>query len=140
MNYTFSSPVTLSSDDDDFDDTPNKEIVDAINARLGYDETDLAEYLAEDLELLVCSVTMEVRLGINGITCRTTCVVEEELKPGLLNKLSDFISGQFSDGWGEGFEQREFTIGRHEKFYASFWSEDRWSLDVVGFSKVTVDE
>jgi len=139
MNYTFSSPVTLSFDGDDIV-TPNREVVYAINARLGYDETDLAEYLAEDLELLVCSVTMEARLGINGITCRTTCVVEEELKPGLLNKLSDFITAQFSGSWGECFEQEEFTIGRHEKFYASFWSEDHWSLDVVGFSTVNIDE
>lgn len=134
MNYTFSSPVILSSDDGDFDETPNQEMVDAINARIGYDGTDLADYLAEDLEMLVCGVTMEVRLGITGITCRTTCEVEEELKPGLLNKLSDFISGQFSDGWGEGFEQTEFQISNRVEFYASFWSEDHWSLDVVGFS------
>lgn len=139
MNYTFSSPVTLTSNDEDAFVTPNQEVVDAINARIGYDETDLAEYLAEALEMVVSSVTMEVRLGINGIVCRTTCEVEEELKPGLLNNLSDFITAQFSDGWGECFEQEEFSIQWHGKFYASFWSEYKWSLDATGFSAVDIN-
>ncbi len=139
MNYIFSSPVILSSNSDDTI-KPTQDIVDAINDRIDHDETDLAEYLSEALDMIVSSITMEVRLGINGIivdgiTCRTTCEVEKELKPGLLNNLSDYISGQFSDGWGESFEQQEFSIDGGEEFYAEFWSEDKWSLDVVVFSK-----
>lgn len=35
----------------------------------------------------------------------------EEFKETLTNIIDD-ASGQFSDGWGEGFEQREFKVGR----------------------------
>ncbi len=138
MNYVFSSPVILSSDNDDAIKPP-QDIIDAINDRIDHDETDLAEYLSEALEMIVSKITMEVRPSITGIICRTTCEVDEELKPGLLNNLSDFISGQFSDGWGEGFEQEEFSIDGGEEFYAEFWSEKNWSLDVVVFSKSDIN-
>ncbi len=138
MNYVFSSPVILSSDNDDAI-KPTQEIIDTINDRIDHDETDLAEYLSEALEMIVSKITMEVRPSITGIICRTTCEVDEELKPGLLNNLSDFISGQFSDGWGEGFEQEEFSIDGGEEFYAEFWSEKNWSLDVVVFSKSDIN-
>lgn len=35
----------------------------------------------------------------------------EEFKE-TLNKIIDDAGGQFSDGWGEGFEQRDFKVGR----------------------------
>lgn len=35
----------------------------------------------------------------------------EEFKE-TLTKIIDDASGQFSDGWGEGFEQRDFKVGR----------------------------
>ncbi len=38
-----------------------------------------------------------------------------------LVSVSDYISGQLSDGWGEGFEQHEISIG-DEDIYVSFWS------------------
>lgn len=36
-------------------------------------------------------------------------------------ELTDWLAGQFSDGWGEGLEQREMKVNEGE-LYVSFWS------------------
>lgn len=38
-------------------------------------------------------------------------------------KLLDFITGQLSDGWGEGFEQRPIKTNDGEIF-VSFWNSE----------------
>ncbi len=134
MKYIFESPVVVFDEDFDTTTTGTQEMVDAINYRVAHDETDLAEYLADDLEMLVSSITMRVRLGINGIMCRTTCEVCEELKSGVLQKLSDYITGQFSDGWGECFEQEPMSL-ECNTFVACFWNDNKWDIQAVGFSE-----
>lgn len=45
-----------------------------------------------------------------------------------LVSVSDYISGQLSDGWGESYEQHEISIG-DEDIYVSFWdSSDEYFL------------
>ncbi len=44
-----------------------------------------------------------------------------------LDDIKDYIEGQCSDGWGEGFEQREIKCGEKE-FYVSFWQPGDWEL------------
>ncbi|MEG1630934.1 MAG: antirestriction protein ArdA [Hydrogenoanaerobacterium sp.] len=44
--------------------------------------------------------------------------------------LKDTISGQASDGWGEGFEQREIKCGDRD-VYVSFWQSKNWSLQTA---------
>lgn len=42
--------------------------------------------------------------------CVTECRIREPLSPAELDAFKDYLTGQFSDGFGEGFEQREQEI------------------------------
>ncbi|MDD6278730.1 MAG: DUF6329 domain-containing protein [Oscillospiraceae bacterium] len=71
---------------------------------------------------------VEVRNGeLVGVL---TCQIAEPLTDSEMAEFQDWWSGQCSDGWGEGFEQREIKTDAFGTIYVSFWnSSDSWHIE-----------
>ncbi len=68
--------------------------------------------------------------------------LNDDLTTSELQKIKDDITGQASDGWGEGFEQREIQTDIGD-IYISFWNNSKdWSIktaDEMGITENQID-
>ena len=103
---------------------------------------DLMQYYHEDDSVRNKVITADPSVEVHGNKLCGCLTVE--LKEPLLDDeqtvLCNYISGQYSDGWGEGFEQREIDVG-DGKLYVHFWQDHDFELkrdvpDMTEFKKL----
>lgn len=116
----------------------------------------LAEYLSDyhkNIYGKIESIKVKLRVRDDKVVAHTIIASNEQLNDITLKELKEYITGQFSDGWGEGFEQRaiddfdyeiedEYYDEEEEEFvtdsytetgyvYYSFWSSDSdWYINI----------
>lgn len=92
-------------------------------------ERGLAVYLHDDaLSEKIYSINPTVEERNGELWCVTEVQTHGDLSPSEFAELIDWITGQLSDGWGEGMEQREIKVDSGE-LYVSFWDySDRFSI------------
>lgn len=103
---------------------------------------DLMQYYHEDdsVRQKVVSAVPSVEIHGNKLCGCLNVELRESLNEGEQAVLCDYISGQYSDGWGEGFEQREIDVG-DGKLYVHFWQDHDFELkrdvpDMTEFKKL----
>ena len=105
----------------------------AIAAQIAEEGTNIEQYMdAEDNPYLAAHVK-SIRLSVeerDGELCGcATVIVDEDLTERGWNDLQDYITGQYSDGWGEGFEQRDIQV-KDGILNVHFWQEDHFAFTV----------
>lgn len=148
MQMKFYSPLTADffpNDTEDLDDDYSEyegcpldghdllQYADAVDEAVKKDiadfNGDLMQYYHEDdsVRRKVVSAVPSVEIRGQKLCGCLTVELREPLNEGEQAALCDYVSGQYSDGWGEGFEQREIEV-EDGKLYVHFWQEDGFKM------------
>ena len=97
---------------------------------------DLMQYYHEDdsVRSKVVSAVPSVEICGNKLCGCLTVELKETLLDDDQTVLCNYISGQYSDGWGEGFEQRDIRVD-DGTLAVHFWQEDGFKM-TPSFEKI----
>ena len=105
------------------------EIHDAVRESFGAEEEPrgLMHYFDRDRSVAakVFSAYPDVSMVGDELYGVMECKVKEPLNEEEIQILKNYLSGQMSDGWGEGFEQHPIHTEDGD-LYVSFWNSDKW--------------
>lgn len=97
-----------------------------------YGEDDLMQYFSgsASIQEKVKSAVVTIENQEGTLYGCTKLELNEFLNPEELKELGDYITGQYSDGWGEGFEQQEIQVDGGE-LYVHFWQPNAYLFEQV---------
>ena len=101
---------------------------------------DLMQYYHEDdsVRNKVVTAIPSVEVHGNKLCGCLTVELKEPLLDDEQTVLCNYISGQYSDGWGEGFEQRDIRVD-DGTLAVHFWQEDGFKM-MPSFEKIPKPE
>ena len=101
---------------------------------------DLMQYYHEDdsVRRKVVSAVPSVEICGNKLCGCLTVELKEPLLDDEQTVLCNYITGQYSDGWGEGFEQRDIRVD-DGTLAVHFWQEDGFKM-TPSFEKIPKPE
>ena len=93
----------------------------------------LEQYLDGENEPYLAAHVKSIQISVEehgGELCGcATVVVDADLTERGWNDLQDYLSGQYSDGWGEGFEQRDIAV-EDGSLNVHFWQPEQFAFTV----------
>lgn len=153
MEMKFYSPIfpkMVYSDCEDYDDVNywyddidsfeatkyEDDISEKIEMDLSRDPNGLIEYLRipenKELENALKEKVINCQPTVVSIDGRLYGVMETEVSAPLtqeeIGALKEYYTGQYSDGWGEGFEQRPIKTEDGD-LYVSFWNRNGFYIE-----------
>lgn len=93
------------------------------------EQRGLAEYLSKKniCQKKVYSIKPDVE-RVNDVMMGVVAIkMTEPLSQGEIDDLKDYITGQFSDGWGESFEQQAIQVDGNQ-IYVHFWNSEEYFI------------
>lgn len=105
----------------------------AISEQIEQEGDHLEQYLDDENDPYLAAHVKSIRISVEergGELCGcATVVVDEDLTERGWNELQEYLSGQYSDGWGEGFEQRIIQV-EDGILNVHFWQPEQFDFTV----------
>lgn len=119
VTYVATSNIEIKSMSTDGDNNFKQDTISKkeFNRLLDYLQNDMNELGSKGLakysddrikEDVIESIIVSAKFNNGSPIAETTIVCSRELTKEELEELESYITGQYSDGWGEGFEQNPF--------------------------------
>lgn len=110
--------VTVMNDTTDWTESAES-YIDEINEAIAHEDIDLAEYADEYHGATYYKKLHPIKMGTefygDKLYGLAICEVDDDWNDEDTEQLKEYLTGQYADGWGEGFEQREISEWTEEE-------------------------
>lgn len=109
-----------------------EEILQKMRERADYAGEDLMEYYDEkdSVKEKVTNLELSVVLKDEELMGCAEVTINAPLNRWEMNQLEDYLTGQYSDGWGEGFEQQDIPV-EDGVLNVHFWNSEHFQMDIL---------